>query len=400
MNSIFKYNAINLNGEKIKGEFDSSSISELNLALRNKGYFLLDFKTKRRNFKEIFYRKVTLHDLSILCGGLSNMASSGISISQALNIIEDLNDKKHIKESLGEIKRSVIKGETIYNSIKKFSCIYPTFMVEMIRVGEESGRMDEVLRRLSEYYENQNRIFIKIKTAVMYPLIVFIASIFIVTFLIMKIIPQFMEILKYSGGEIPFITRIVLSSHEFLKTNLFAISIILFFIIFLVFSYSKTLVGRTYFDKIKITAPFFKVFYNKLIMARFATSIGLLITSGFTVLRSLEITKSILVNKVVEIKIVNLIEDIKKGESIYYSFKKQSLGNNLFLSLIKIGEETGNLDKMLLKSGEIFDKDVEEGLKKIVVFIEPITILFLSLFIGTFVIAAFMPIFSIIDSIN
>ena len=360
----------------------------------------MDIKTRGKSFEEIFCRKVTMKDLSVLCSELSTMISSGIPISQSLNIIEDLNNKKQIRKSLCEIRKSVIQGETIYISMKKFEYMYPTFMIEMIRIGEESGRIDEVLKNLSEYYEKQHKIFMKVKTALIYPIIVFITSIFIVIFLMMKIIPQFLDILKCSGGEIPLLTKITISFYTILKTRFLVINITLFSLIFLVYRYSKTSSGKAYFDRLKTKLPLFKRFYNKFIMARFSISMGILMTSGFTVLKALEITRSILVNKVVEDKIVDSIEDIKNGKSIYYSFKKQNIGDNLFLALIKTGEETGRLDNMLLKAGEIFERDVEESLKKMVAFIEPLTILFLAFFIGTFVIAALMPVFSIMDSIG
>lgn len=400
LDRIFKYTAINLKGEKIKGEYYDSNIRDINLMLRNKGYFLLDFSIRKKSFKNLFSRKVSLKDLSILCSGLSTMIGSGIPIFQALNIMEDLSNKKQIKESLNEIKKSVNKGETIHVSMKRFSTVYPAFMSEMIRVGEESGRIDEVLRKLSEYYEQFDKISRKIKIAVTYPLLVFISSIFIVIFLMIKIIPQFTEILRSNGGEIPLVTRVVLFFYTFFKTNFIPINIILFSIIFIIYRYSKTLVGKAYLDRMKITIPLFNKFYDKFIMSKFAISMGILISSGFTILNALEIAQSLLENKVIETKIINSIEDIKKGQGIYYSFKKQNLGNNLFLSLIRTGEESGKLDNMLLKAGQIFQNDVSENLKKIVAFIEPITILFLAFFIGTFVAAALMPVFSIMDSIG
>lgn len=397
---IFKYTAINLKGEKIKGEYYDNNINKLNLDLRDRGLFLLDFQIRKKGIKDLFYRKATLQDLSILCNGLSTIIASGIPISQALSIIEDLNNKKQIKKSLYEIRKSVSKGETIYLSIKRFSNIYPMFMIEMIKIGEESGRIDEVLKKLSLYYEKHNKVSMKIKTAIIYPLIVFITSIFMVIFLMMKVIPQFIDILRYSGGEIPTITRIVLFLYTFLKTNFVSINIILFSLIFIIYGYIKTSSGKIYLDNLKIKMPLFKKFYNKLIISRLAAAMGILMSSGVNVLKALEITKSIISNKVVERKIINSIENIKKGESIYYSFEKQQVGNNLFLSLMKTGEESGNLDNMFLKAEEIFENDIEENLKKMIAFIEPITILFLALFIGTFVIAALMPVFSIMDSIG
>lgn len=400
MDIIFRYTAINLRGEKIRGECDEDNIEKLSLKLRNKGYFLLDFKTRYKTFKELSCKKITFQDLGVLCNGLGAMISSGIAISEALNITEELNNKKHIRESLHQIKRSVIKGETIYVSMKKFSNIYPIFMVEMIRIGEESGKLDEVLKKLSEYYEKQNKIFIKLRTAITYPLMVFITSIFIITFLMMKIIPQFIEIITASGGEIPFITKMILGFYTYLKMNLVTINIILLLIFFLIYSYSKTRNGEFNLDRLKTRIPVFRKFYNKLLMSKFATVMGMLMTSGFTILKSLEIAKNILANKFIESKIINSIEDIKRGEDIYYSFKKQGIGNNLFLSLVKTGEEIGDLNNMLLKAGKIFENDVEDNLKKIVTFIEPVTILFLAFFIGTFVIAALMPVFSIMDAIG
>lgn len=397
---IFRYTAINLQGEKIKGECDEDNIEKLSLKLRKKGYFLLDFKTRYKTFKELFCKKITFQDLSVLCNGLGAMISSGIAISEALNITEELNNKKHIRESLHQIKKSVIKGETIYVSMKKFSNIYPIFMVEMIRIGEESGKLDEVLKKLSEYYEKQNKIFIKLRTAITYPLMVFITSIFIITFLMMKIIPQFIEIITASGGEIPFITKMIIGFYTYLKMNLVTINIILLLIFFLIYSYGKTRNGEFNLDRLKTRIPVFHKFYNKLLMSKFATVTGMLMTSGFTILKSLEIAKNILANKFIESKIINSIEDIKRGEDIYYSFKKQGIGNNLFLSLVKTGEEIGDLNNMLLKAGKIFENDVEDNFKKIVTFIEPVTILFLAFFIGTFVIAALMPVFSIMDAIG
>lgn len=397
---IFKYTAVNLKGSRIKGYCYDTNINKLKIDLRNKGYFLLDLKMKRKSFKGLFYKKVTFQDLSVFCNGLSTMIDSGISISQAFSIIRDLNNKKQIKESLYEIDKSVSKGETIYLGMKRFSNIYPTFMIEMIKLGEESGNLSEVLKKLSQYYEKRSKIFVKLKTLIIYPLLVFITSIFMIIFVMMKIIPQFMEILNCSGGELPIITTFILFFYTFIKTNIIQINIVLFSFIGVIYIYSNTPGGRTYLDSLKMKIPLFNKFYNKLIISRFSISMGILISSGVIIVKALEITQSILLNKVVERKVMIAAEDIKKGESIYYSFRKQKIGDDLFLALVKTGEESGNLDNMLLKAGEIFEDDVAEILKKVIALIEPITILFLAFFIGAFVIAALMPVFSIMDSIG
>lgn len=336
MNVIFKYYGVNIKGEKIKGQFDVETIDELSILLKNKGYFLYDFQIKRKSLKELFYRKPNFQDLSILCSTLCTMLSVGIPISRVLNILMETFNSRLIKRSLYEIKRSVSKGESIYESMRKFSHIYPLFLVEMIKVGEEGGKLDSVLKRMSEYYEKQHKIHMKIKTALIYPLLVFVTSIFIVIFLVMKIVPEFIDILTSIGGEIPFITKVLLYACTFLKTHLFIIGTVFIFFISLGFNFSKTVNGKAHLDKIKMGIPYFNKFYNKFIISRFATAMGILMSSGFSVVKALEITSGVLENEIMKNKIYNSIEDIKKGETIYNSFKNQDIGNNLFLSLVII----------------------------------------------------------------
>jgi type IV pilus assembly protein PilC len=359
----------------------------------------LDVKKKNSILKYIFKEGVNSQDISFLCNGLSCMINAGISVSQALNIIASQCNKKTLRESLYRVERNVSRGESIHKSLKKESDMYPLFMNEMIKIGEESGKLDKILKNLSEYYDKQDKLFNKVKSAITYPLVVLTSSFFIILFLMAKIIPNFIDTLLSIGGDIPFITQVTLDFYSFLRTNFYLINIILFTIMIAIYQYSRTNEGKLYFDNIKIRIPYLRRYYNNFVLYKFSVSLSMLIEAGFNIIKALETVISVLDNKVIENKINNCIEDIKQGESMNSSFKKQELGNELFLSLISIGEETGKVEQMLSKLGGILENELEEYLKKLLSLMEPMIIIFLALFVGVFIIAAFMPIINIMDSI-
>ncbi len=368
--------------------------------LRKREYFLLKCRINRKISDIIFLRKINLQDISILCNNLSQMLGAGIALSEVFNIICTENKKKVIMESMNHIQNSVEKGETIYQSIKKFSNIYPLFMIEMIRVGEEGGKLETIFKYLSEYYEKRYKLLNKIKSAIAYPAMILITSIIVIIFLMTKIIPQFISTLSNTGGNIPVITATMLSFFTFLKQNFLIINLMICLVLLIIYKFMKTSRGKIFLDKLKLNIPVFSSIYNKFLFSQFTTSMSLLMSAGFPIITALEICSSVMQNKILEKRIYDSIESIKRGESIYNSFKKQNIGNSTFLNLIRIGEECGTLDCMLWKISNIFECEVEESLKKAVTFIEPVTILFLAAFIGIFVVAVLLPVFNIMDSIN
>ncbi|MBC2580308.1 type II secretion system F family protein [Clostridium sp. DJ247] len=398
--NIIKYRAIDLNGNKIKGKYESNNIEELNNILRKSGYFLLKINKEKNILENIHNGKAGYKEISIICRGLSSMLSAGITITKAINIVAFQCNKKSLRESLNNIERNLSKGESLYNSFKRKEDIYPLFMVEMINIGEISGRLDQVLEKLSQYYEKEYRTRMKIRSALCYPTIILFLSINITFFLMIEIVPEFMKVLESSGGEVPIITEMMLQLCILIKTNFFSMAISLFIFLTLVYFMYKKNKFKTYLDKFKIKIPIIRTFYNRLLLIRISNIMSILLYSGFTIIKTLEVTNSVLDNSIVKKKLYECTENIKNGESIYSSFHKYCLGNNLFLSMVKIGEEAGNLDYMLSKVQEILEDELEENLKKLVTLVEPITIVLLAAFVGIFVIAGFLPIVNIMDSIN
>lgn len=398
MSIIIKYRAVNIKGERIKGKCQVEELNDIKNNLRQRGYFICSL-WDRTDYKYVFCKRANTADMSLICSELSILLKAGVSVAKALKTLEFQCNKIPLKRALKSIQEDVTKGESVNKSMSKFKDIFPEFMIQMIRVGEESGRLEEVLENLSEYYEKQNKISSSIKSALIYPFITLITAIFVIVFLMIKIVPQFIEIIESSGGEVPVLTKTVLYSCNFFREYYFEVTMILILICLIFYKFCKSLRGERFIENLKMKVPYFSKVYDRVFLMRLSSSMSILIRSGVNIVKSLEITSKVLGSKMLEEKINNSIKDIQRGESVYNSLENSKIKNNLFLTLVKTGEESGNLDLMFIKLEKIFGDELEKSLKKIVSIIEPAIIIFLSLLIGMFILSALMPVFSIMDSI-
>ncbi|OBR94917.1 MULTISPECIES: type II secretion system F family protein [Clostridium] len=337
-------------------------------------------------------------DISVLCSQLSVMLGAGINISRVLDNLETQCNKSSLRLALKSIKEDVIKGQSIHSSMAKFKNIFPNFMIEMIRVGEISGKLDEVLAKLSEYYEKKNNIISTIKASLIYPVVTLITSIFIVMFLMIKIIPQFTDIIQSNGGEIPTLTRVVMYICQFLKLYYLQGTIIISLILLLSCKFSKSSRGRKIRESIKFRIPYFNKMYNKMFIFKICSAMTVLSESGVNILKALKIIRNLIGSEVMAERLENSIKYIEQGENMSDALNKARINDKLFISLITTGEETGKMDLMFAKLEKLFGSELDRYFEKSTKVIEPMIIIILSLFVGIFIISALMPIFTIMDS--
>lgn len=370
--------------------------------MRTVKYSALNFKGKfiKGSCNKLFFMKPSISTIAILCSKLSIMFSSGISIPKIFENMEIQTRNIYLKPVLKDIKYEILCGKSLYYSMKKFSEIFPEYMIEMIGVGEESGKLEEVLKELSKYYEQQHKIYSDLKSALIYPVITFITAICVVIFLMSSILPGFIDLLTLSNIEIPPITKLVINIFDFSRRYIIQIIGANVITIFFMYRYSKSSKGMHLIEMIKKGVPYFGKIYNQILLLKIVSSMNILNFAGVNILKALYITGKTLENNIMNEKINSCIERIKAGESINTAFSNEKIGNQLFISMIEIGEETGQLDLMFGKLKLIYIHNVKRSLNTGIKVIEPIIIIFLSIFIGAFVIAAIMPIFSIMDSIS
>ncbi|WP_446899340.1 type II secretion system F family protein [Clostridium sp. LBM24168] len=397
---VIKYSALNLYGKNIKGSCEYDKLDEVKREFRKKGFYIYKI-SNRIQWNKILCVKPSLMDISILCNKLNMMMESGIGISKMFMILEKQSHNSTLKNVLSNMKRQLMQGKSLYSSMKNFSNIFPYYMIEMIGVGEETGNLEKVLKELSKYYERQYKIYADLKSALIYPAITFIMSVCIIVFLMNNTIPEFINILQANSARIPAATKLIIDIFDFLKSYFMQIILMCIVLVFIIYKWSISHRGRYTLDIIKINIPYFGELYNKILMFKISSSMKMLSISGVNVLKALYITSKTLGRRsVMSKRIINSIDIIRSGESISSTFKKCKIGNEMFIYMIKTGEESGRLEYIFNKLEFIFYDDVYRSLKSMVKITEPIIIIFLSFFIGIFIMAAIMPIFNIMDSFS
>jgi type IV pilus assembly protein PilC len=394
----YKYMAKTLSGSLIKGSAESDSVCELALSLRKNNIFLIKSRkvikitelSTRPNFKTI----------SIFCKQFSICIKSGIPICDILNLLYEQMLHKAIKNSLVSIRENVQKGNSLHSSMKMTINVYPDFMISMIYLGEESGKLDMVLEELSGYYEKEHKLIKKFTNSMIYPCTVFITIMIVALFLFIKVIPVFIGNLNSLDADIPLITRIVLGASNFLNGNILWILIINFSLVLILIKYFKTESGKVGFDKFKFICPIFGSVYKRLIYTRFSRGLNILLSSGVGLLKAFEVINDVIGDRYFKQKLKSVFEDIKKGEELSSSLDAMNLFPKFFIAMIKIGEETGNLEQMFLTAADIFYEDAQENVEKATTLVEPILIIFLGIIIGTIVLSVMLPMLSVMDSVG
>lgn len=305
------------------------------LLLREKGYFILKYKNEYA-LKQFFLSKVNNEDLALLCSSLALLLESGVLISEALKLCKSQQVKIKLKESLESIRVGVLQGESLYDSMNNFKNIYPDFLMKMIYLGEESGTLQTILVELSDYYEKQDKIGKKITTSLTYPIIVLVTSLLSITFLMIKIVPQFLKTLTDLGGQLPIMTKVFLLLCTGLQKNIVLILIFCIALFASLIYLTKKRKVQLFIDQYKLKIPIISLLYLKIIMCRFSRAMSLLLGSGLPVTNCIETASGILENKFIEEKLKASLIDINEGKSIYNALKKCQIFDPVFLSIVNV----------------------------------------------------------------
>lgn len=394
---MYKVFAKNSKGEDVVEYINADSTFEAISNIKAKGYYIIDIvKQKKINFTQ----KVKIKDISILCKQLAVMISSGIPICKCFRIISAKTKNKILKKQLEIIAMNSQKGIEISNSLKSCNGVFPAYFVSMVKIGEECGKLDYIFLCLSEYYEKEDRLIKKLKTTLSYPIIVLIAAAVVLTFLMIKVIPEIVNTLVSMGGKVPEITLLMINFGKFINLNYIYIFLVNTILVFLALYAKRSESGKLFFDSFKLKAPLAGSMYSKLINSRFSKTLSILIDSGIPVIKSLEIISGLLENKVFEIRMNESIAKIKTGESLSLALENTNLFQELLLSMITIGEESGSLDIMLKKASDLIDSDLYQEGERMLTLIEPCLIVLIAVVVGFIILSVVIPMVGVMNSVN
>ncbi|MCH4888798.1 type II secretion system F family protein [Acidaminobacter sp. JC074] len=395
--AIYTYEGKDYNGRKVKGELDVDSKSQAVSELRKQGIFPIKVQSKEETSKEINLsfgrKKVKNRELIIFCRQFAATLDAGISIIESLDILRQQTENKMLKEALDDVYNEVQKGLALSVAMKSHPKAFPTMLVNMVAAGEFSGALSDILHRMTEHYEKEDRISAKIKSATIYPRILAGVTIIVVTILLIFVLPNFGQMFADMGAELPGITQLLMNFGSTVTTYWYVPVGICVLIYLFYRRLNSTVEGRIAWDKWKLGLPIFGQLTRKVATSRFSRTLGAMLKSGIPIIEAMEQVIQVIGNKYVESELIGTLENIKRGEGIANPLSSINIFPPMLISMIRIGEETGTIDELLLKTSEFYDDEVERASTNMVQALNPLILLVMVAFILPVLIAIALPMF-------
>lgn len=394
----FKYIAKNNDGNDISGFFEAADHASAVDALRKRGLIIVSVSEALPRFQLSFSfgkKKIKMDDIVVFSRQLATMVDAGIPLVGALDILGEQIENKTFGEIILKIRNDVETGSSLSDAIVKHKKIFSSLYVSMVKAGETSGMLDEILDRLATYMEKTSSLQKKITAALIYPAVVSLMAVGITLLLLLKVIPIFKSIFTGFSAELPKPTMILITISDSLQKYFPIIAITFIIVVFLVSRYVKTEKGRLRYDLLLLKLPVFGILFKKVAISKFTRTLSTLIKSGVPILNSLEIVGKTAGNKGIEMAVENVRTNVREGESIADPLGRSKLFPPMVVRMVAVGEEAGELEKMLSKIADFYDEQVDASVSALTSLIEPLIIAFLGIVIGTIVICMFLPIFKI-----
>jgi type IV pilus assembly protein PilC len=401
----YQYSVRDRGGKVVSGQLEADSPAAVAAKLKQMGYAPISISQHKAGMKtEIkipgFGKKVKLKDLAVMSRQFATMINSGLSMLRSLSILSEQTENKELARVLGEVAKDVEIGSALSAALGKHPAVFPPLLVNMCRAGEVGGFLDSVLLQIAQNYEAEVKLRGKVKSAMTYPVVVFVMAILAVVGMLLFIVPTFAGLFKDLGGELPAPTRILVAASNALKFGAPFLAVGLIAFVFVWRKVKRTERVRNFVDPLKLKIPVFGNLFQKIALARFSRNLGTMMHSGVPILQSLEIVSSTTGNVVLERAIKDVQESVRSGESLAGPLANHRVFPAMVVQMMAVGEDTGALDTMLHKIAEFYDQDVEATTESLTALIEPLMIAVLGGIVGSMIIALYMPIFKIFDLIG
>jgi type IV pilus assembly protein PilC len=399
---IFKWEGKTLKGSMKKGEMEAPSEAAIRIHLRQQSIIPTKIAVKGKEFKISLPggKKVKQRSIAIFTRQLATMIDAGLPLVQSLDILSSQQDHKVFKNIIREIREDVEGGSTFAGALKKHPSTFDDLYTNLVVAGEEGGILDNILNRLSNYIEKAEVLKKKVKSAMIYPVIIMSVAILVVIILMIFVIPVFETIFKSAGQSLPLPTLIVLAMSKIIKKYIVVIIPAAILFVFLFRKFYKTEAGKTLIDRFLLKVPVFGMLLKKVAVARFARTLGTLVSSGVPILDGLLIVSKTAGNRTIETALMNARASIREGETIAEPLSRSSIFPPMVTQMISVGESTGALDSMLTKIADFYDDEVDVAVSNLTSLLEPFLMVFLGVVIGGVVIAMYLPIFQMASAVN
>ena len=407
---VYAYEAVDREGKTIRNRVEAGSKEDAMRRLRSQGYKptkvnevvkkeKAEAGTKKARGLAALGR-ISRAQLTQFTTQLATLQDAGLPIVRSLKILENQQRPGKLKDIIGEVAGDVEGGSTFSEALAKHPKVFDILYVSMVKAGEAGGVLDTILRRLSDFQEKSLRLRKKVQGAMYYPVVVVVIALLILTFILTYVVPQFEAMFKDQGGQLPTITQFLMDLSETVKTYWYLLPGVPFVFWVLIKLVGRSPKGRYGIDAFKLKMPIFGTVMKKSIISRFCRTLGTLIASGVPILEALGIVKDAVGNLVVSTAVENVHGSIREGETIADPLRQSGVFDDLIVNMISVGEETGELDKMLSKISDNYDLEVDVAVESLTRVLEPLIIVVLGGMVGFIVIALFMPLINLIQQMG
>jgi type IV pilus assembly protein PilC len=401
--STFAYKALDPTGGTVQGEIEAEDKVAVASQLRSRGLIVVDID-EQRGSGDIFerFKKVKADELTVATRQFSTMISSGMSMLRALYVLEEQQENLKLKEAFSQVRKDVEAGLALSDALGRHPDIFNELYVAMVAAGETGGILEDTLKRVADQLEKDASLRRQIKSAMVYPIVIFSFAAIVVIALVAFLVPVFEGVFKDFGGELPAITKLTVSvSHLITRQPYIPIAIVVG-VVWGFRRWKRSKRGKEQWDRIKLRFPF-KIgdVVQKVALARFARTYSALIAAGVPMLEAIEITGRTSGNVVVENAMNAVHESVRNGGTIAAPMRSEpDAFPGMVVQMVAVGEETGALDSMLSKIADFYEDEVEAAVKALTSILEPIMIIIVGGIVGFVVIAMYLPLFKVYDQIK
>lgn len=399
---LFKYTALDKSGKKNQGEIDAINKTVAISALQRRDLIVVSIKgdSEKSFIQSSIFERVPLRDVVIMSRQLSTLFSSQVSALKAFTLLSSNADNKILASQLQQIGDDLQAGSSISDALGKFPNTFSEFYTNMVKAGEESGKLNETFQYLADYLDRQYELTSKTRSALIYPAFVIVVFISVMLLMFTMVIPNLSQLLIDAGQEIPFYTRVIIGISNFIVDYGIFLGIAFVLGVVYIVWFRRSDSGKEYLDRIKISAPLIGNLFKKVYLSRISDNLNTMLSSGISIIRSIEITANVVDNQVYK-KILNETEEaVKSGSSLSIALQKHPEIPPIMVQMVQVGEETGSLGSILKTLAEFYKREVDDAVTTLISLIEPIMIVGLALGVGVLLTSILIPIYNIASSIS
>ena len=399
---VYEYTALDRSGKSVNGIIDADSPVAARQKLRGSGVFPVDLKetsARSRDLRSgpvsisVLFKRIRSWEICVATRQLSILLGAGVPLVGSLDVLLSQISNPPLKKILAQVKESVNEGTSLAYALSRHPRSFSNVYVNMVRAGEASGSLDVVLDRLADLGENQQALRRRFKAALAYPVFMFFIGTLVLLFLIAFIVPDITKMFRDMHQTLPVPTVVLISISNFIKGFWWLILLAAASVIVIIRQFKKTERGHYVWDSVKLRIPILGAMNNKMAVARFGRTLGSLLQSGVPLITALEIVRNIVNNVMIADVVDNAVKEIEAGKSLASPLDQSRWFPPIVVQMIRVGEQSGELEAMLIRIADTYEKDVESELMAMTSMLEPVMILVMGLIVGFIVVSILLPIF-------